>query len=109
MIPYRVGRKLKLSKAFLSDPHRSLIEADVGECTGRREGLGEGRGRGGGGEGKGRGGIGGGGRGVGGDRWKKHTNDGTVPSESLTLLPLPPPSLPSFPLSLTFSMCLTFA
>jgi len=44
VISYHVGRKLKLSKAFLSDPHWSLIEADVGECTGKREGPGEGRG-----------------------------------------------------------------
>ena len=33
MVPHRLGRKLRLSREFLSDPHRSIMEAEVGECV----------------------------------------------------------------------------
>ena len=31
IVPYRYGHKLRLSKAFLSDPSRALLEADMSE------------------------------------------------------------------------------
>ncbi len=33
IVAYQYGRKLKLSKAFMADPHRSLTEAELGECV----------------------------------------------------------------------------
>ena len=38
VIPYQVGHKFGASKEFLTDPQRSLMEAELGACG--REGQG---------------------------------------------------------------------